>query len=145
LRRGRASSPDCRRPPLPMPSTSSPPARGTASLAANLSLVRCRVARSAASPLTSLDKGQLCKLSRPRPSSIGAVHHCRQNSCWRAGAGTNFDPPILIGGGETDTYLMHQSAGAIIGGLKASELDALFVEHGVIGPPEMEVVSRHRL
>jgi len=89
-------------------------------------------------------RAQLQK-SGPKSSYIGSGHHCRENGCWRANAITNFDPPILLGGGEADPHLADQSAGVIIGLIVAAELDTFLVEHGVIRPQEMEVISRHWL
>src|SRR5262245_41596070 len=81
----------------------------------------------------------------PKFSHVSSGHHCRENGCWRAAARVNFDPPILLGGGKADPNLAHQSAGVVIGCLMAFEFDTFLIEHGVIRPQEMEIVSRHWL
>src|SRR6476661_7009177 len=80
-----------------------------------------------------LAAGTRAKLQKsgPKSSYIGSGHHCREDGRSRANAIANFDPPILLGGGEAAPYLAHQSASVNIGVLVTVELDTFLVEHGV--------------
>jgi hypothetical protein len=79
----------------------------------------------------------------PKLRGIRSGDHGRENGRRRAGAVADFDPPIFVGRGKAAAYLAYQSAGIAIRYLVAFELEPFLVEHGVVGPQEMEVISGH--